>query len=110
MLPSGIPCRIPLLKTTILCDAVRATADNLFGDADDISSSDGETKRATSRDGSIERGVVRLFNTITLSVPARLGKGQGAREIGHNLAREQQKFGHNLVRKRHKIGHSLERE
>ena len=42
------------------------------------------------------------------SVPARLGKGQGAKEIGHNLARERPKFGHNLVRKRHKIGHSLE--
>ena len=41
------------------------------------------------------------------SVPARLGKGQGAKEIGHNLAREQPKFGHNLVRK---IGHGLERE
>ena len=46
----------------------------------------------------------------SLSVPARLGKGQGAKEIGHNLAREQLKFGHSLVRKRHKIGHSLERE
>ena len=44
------------------------------------------------------------------SVPARLGKGQGAKEIGHNLAREKPKFGHNLVRKRHKIGNSLERE
>ena len=44
------------------------------------------------------------------SVPARFGKGQGAKEIGHNLARERPKFGHNLVRKRHKIGHSLERE
>ena len=45
-----------------------------------------------------------------VSVPAKLGKGQGAKEIGHNLARERPKFGHNLVRKRHKIGHSLERE
>ena len=44
------------------------------------------------------------------SVPARLGKGQGAKEIGHNPAREQPKFGHNLVRERHIIGHSLERE
>ena len=43
-------------------------------------------------------------------VPARLGKGQGAKEIGHNLAREQPKFGHNLMRERHIIGHSLERE
>ena len=43
-------------------------------------------------------------------VPARLEKGQGAKEIGHNLARERPKFGHNLLRKRHKIGHSLERE
>ena len=42
------------------------------------------------------------------SVPARLGKGQGAKEIGHNLVRERPKFGHNLVRKRHKIGHSLD--
>ena len=39
------------------------------------------------------------------SVPARLGKGQGAKEIGHNLARERPTFGHNLVRKLHKIGH-----
>ena len=38
-----------------------------------------------------------------ISVPARLGKGQGAKEIGHNLARERPKFGHNFVRKRHKI-------
>ena len=37
------------------------------------------------------------------SVTARLGKGQGAKEIGHNLARERPEFGHNLVRKRHKI-------
>ena len=44
------------------------------------------------------------------TVPARLGKGQGAKEIGHNLARERPKFRHNLVHKRHKIGHSLERE
>ena len=44
------------------------------------------------------------------SVPARLGKGQGAKEIGHNLAREQPEFGHNLVRKRHKIGHTFTRE
>ena len=46
----------------------------------------------------------------TSMVPARLGKGQGAKEIGHNLTRERPKFGHNLVRKRHKIGHSLEHE
>ena len=44
------------------------------------------------------------------SVPAGLEKGQGAKEIGHNLAHERPKFGYNLVRKRHKIGHSLERE
>ena len=36
------------------------------------------------------------------SVPARLGKGQGAKEIGYNLARERPKFGHNLVRNRHR--------
>ena len=34
---------------------------------------------------------------------ARLGKGQGAKETGHNLACERPKLGHNLVRKRHKI-------
>ena len=45
-----------------------------------------------------------------LSVPARLGKGRGAKEIGHNLACEQPKFRHNLVRKRHKIGHTFTRE
>ena len=44
------------------------------------------------------------------SVPARLGNGQGAKEIRHNLARERPKFGHNLVSKRHKIGQSLECE
>ena len=44
------------------------------------------------------------------SVPAKLGKGQGAKEIRHNLAREQPKFRHNLVRERHIIGHSSERE
>ena len=38
-----------------------------------------------------------------LHVPTTLGKEQGAKEIGHNLARERPKFGHNLVRKRHKI-------
>ena len=37
---------------------------------------------------------------IHVSVPARLGKGQGAKEIGHNLVRES-KFGHNSVRDRH---------
>ena len=60
----------------------------------------------------------RLAQTVTVaprrmlfsSVPARLGKGQGAKEIGHNLASEQPKFGHNLVRERHIIGHSLEHE
>ena len=31
------------------------------------------------------------------SVRARLGKGQGAKEVGYNLARERPKFGHNLV-------------
>ena len=44
-----------------------------------------------------------VFTTVVCSVPARLGKGQGAKEIGHNLACERPKFGHNLVRKRHKI-------
>ena len=38
------------------------------------------------------------YTITTASVPARSGKGQDAKEIGHNLAREQPKFGHNLVR------------
>ena len=44
---------------------------------------------------------VRFHELLILnSVPARLGKGQDAKEIGHNLAREKTKFGHNLVRKK----------
>ena len=31
-----------------------------------------------------------------LGVPARLGKGQGAKEIGHDLTRERPKIGHSL--------------
>ena len=38
-----------------------------------------------------------------LSVPVRLGKGQGAKEIGHNLARERPKFGHNPARERNEV-------
>ena len=42
---------------------------------------------------------IRLWPIMAeCSVPARLGKGQGAKEIWHNLAREQPKFGHNLER------------
>ena len=44
-----------------------------------------------------------IFCHCWYGVPARLRKGQGAKEIGHNLARERPKFGHNFVRKRHKI-------
>ena len=44
-----------------------------------------------------ERGI--CFDAY-YSVPARLGKGQGAKEIGHSLARERPNFGHNLVRER----------
>ena len=51
-----------------------------------------------------------LISVVNISVPARLGKGQGVKGIGQNLAHERPIFGHNLVRKRHKIGHSLERE
>ena len=58
-----------------------------------------------------ERASLRLTGgCMLLSVPARLGKGQGAKELGHNLARERPKFGYNLVRKRHKTGHRLEHE
>ena len=46
--------------------------------------------------------MIRIASYIASSVPARLGKGQDAKEMGHNL-------GHILVCKRHKIGHSLER-
>ena len=37
------------------------------------------------------------------SVPPRLGTGQGAKEIGHNLARERPNFGHNPAREQNKI-------
>ena len=37
------------------------------------------------------------------SVPARLGNGQGAKEIRHNLARERPKFWRNLVRERNEV-------
>ena len=50
------------------------------------------------------------YHKAGMGVPAWLGKGQGAKEIMHNLAHERSKFWHNLVRKRHKIGHSLERK
>ena len=52
------------------------------------------------------KSTTRVHADITAavtSVPASLGKGQGAKEIGHNLARGRPKFGHNLVRKRNKI-------
>ena len=42
---------------------------------------------------------VQFSECAVPSVPARFGKGQGAKEIGHNPARERPKFGHNLVRK-----------
>ena len=38
------------------------------------------------------------------SVPARLGKGHRAKEIGHNLAREQPKFRQNLCTNDTKLG------
>ena len=44
-----------------------------------------------------------IVSCIVLSVPARLGKGQGAKEIGHNLARERLQFEHNPARERNKI-------
>ena len=47
---------------------------------------------------------LEVLITFYPSVPARLVKGQGAKEIGHNLACERPKFGHNLVRKRLKSG------
>ena len=42
----------------------------------------------------------QLVQYTSNSVPARLGKWQGAIDIGHNLACERPKFGHNLARKR----------
>ena len=32
--------------------------------------------------------ITTTYTVLKCSVPARLGKGQGAKEIGHNLARE----------------------
>ena len=49
----------------------------------------------------------RTLQQPEISVPAGSGKGQGAKEIGHNLARERPKSGHNLLRKRHKIFYGL---
>ena len=46
---------------------------------------------------------VRLRQPPPLSVPARLAKGQGAQETGHNLAHECPKFGHNPACERNKI-------
>ena len=43
------------------------------------------------------RNRTRESYSCVISVPAGLGKGQGAKEIGQNLAREQPKFGHNSV-------------
>ena len=75
------------------------------GDSFDLAEAGGDNKVKV-----IQMSVVHVYLHITVSVPARLGKGQGAKEIGHNLAREQPRFGHNLVRKRHKIGHTFTRE
>ena len=67
------------------------------------------TKSATARRASsVSRSVTHTTGVV--GVPARLGKGRGAKEIGRNLARERPKFGHNLACERYKIGHSLERE
>ena len=46
-----------------------------------------------------------IFKSNIHSVPARLGKGQGARENGHNLARERPKFEHSLERERPSRAH-----
>ena len=67
----------------------------------------GTLRYAADSDCALHPGV---YMHCYYSVPARLGKGQGAKEIGHNLACERPKFGHNLVRKRHKIGHTFTRE
>ena len=66
----------------------------------------GQKVRQTLELDKLELQTLRL----SISVPARFGKGQGAKEIGHNPACEQPKFGHNLVRKWHKIGHTFTRE
>ena len=62
--------------------------------------------------GKIPRWHRKEVNTVSLADRPvfQLGRenGQGAKEIGHNVACERRKSGHNLVRKRHKIGHSLE--
>ena len=46
---------------------------------------------------------VDVVSDNACNVPARLGKGQGAKEIGHNLARERPKFGHNPARERNEV-------
>ena len=62
-----------------------------------------KTKRIRCTAQSNFADISLMLYISIVSVPARLGKGQGAKEIGRNLARERPKFGHNLVRKRHKI-------
>ena len=56
------------------------------------------------------RARVRLFSVhptvrarVDVSVPAGLGKGQGAKETGKNLARERPKFGHSPARERNEV-------
>ena len=49
--------------------------------------------------------LMRAILVIRCSVPARFGKGQGAKEIGHNLVRKRQKIGHILESERPSWAH-----
>ena len=53
---------------------------------------DGKGKRPSTRGRLVDRlACIYIYptnNSLGTSVPARLGKGQGAKEIGRKLARE----------------------
>ena len=60
-------------------------------------SSSAETASSTRACSPVGGADGRARSMPRFSVPTRWGKVQGAREIGHNLARERPKFWHNLL-------------
>ena len=54
--------------------------------------------------GQVAAAALRDWAYYQYSVPARLGKGQGAKEIGHNLVRKRHKIGYTFMRERPKFG------